>query len=160
MKKLISIILLSSLSALLKKVFLFVPGMVCQMCVQGMQRGFSDVVESPEDDIIVDLSRKIHLKLKKEITEEFIKQTVKDADTMFQRLIAEIMKKIISFFSFWILSTLLCCALPATLVSLGMAQHASMTSTFSNHMANRKKGRAICYHSNSPFNFILLYQKS
>ena len=42
------------------------------------------------------------------------------------------MKKIISFFSlFGSLSTLLCCALPVTLVSLGMgATFASMTSTF------------------------------
>ena len=82
MKKFISIVLLlSSLSVFAQKsVLIHVPGMVCQMCVQGMQRGFSDVVESPEDDIIVDLSKKtVHLKLKKEITEEFIKQTVKDA---------------------------------------------------------------------------------
>ncbi len=48
------------------------------------------------------------------------------------RIILEMIKKLITFFSlFGSLSTLLCCALPVTLVTIGMgATFASLTATF------------------------------
>ncbi len=61
-----------------EKVVVHVPGMVCQLCVQGMQKGFKDYVNDKEKDIVVNLSKKIvDLNLKKSITDQQIKEIVK-----------------------------------------------------------------------------------
>ncbi len=62
------------------KVKVDVPGMVCQMCVQGMKKNFKSAVENPDKDVIVDLDKKtVTLNLKQKISEKEIKERVKDA---------------------------------------------------------------------------------
>jgi len=57
-----------------------VPGMVCQMCVQGMKKNFSSVVNNPDNDVVVDLDQKtVTVKFNTEVTEEIIKEKVQDA---------------------------------------------------------------------------------
>ena len=57
-----------------------VPGMVCQMCVQGMKKNFKTVVNNPDKDVLVDLDKKkVTVHLKEKIDEENIKQRVRDA---------------------------------------------------------------------------------
>jgi copper chaperone CopZ len=59
---------------------IFVPGMVCQMCVQGMQKQFKSTVKNPEQDVLVDLDTKmVTLKTISPITDEDIKQRVQNA---------------------------------------------------------------------------------
>ena len=55
--------------------------MVCQMCVFGMKKNFSEVVADKESDVVVDLEKKtVVVNLKKEkISEEEIKKRVSDA---------------------------------------------------------------------------------
>ena len=56
------------------KVIVDVPGMVCQMCVFGMKKNFSDVVADRDKDVIVNLEKKsVTLNLKEKITEDEIK---------------------------------------------------------------------------------------
>ena len=63
-----------------KQVKVDVPGMVCQMCVQGMKKNFSSLVNDPETDVIVDLDKKtVLVTLKIETTDEEIKKRVQDA---------------------------------------------------------------------------------
>ena len=67
-----------SLSA--SSVLIKVPGMVCQMCVQGMQKGFQHVVFNARKDVKVDLEKKtVLLNLNKKISDKEIKKIVKDA---------------------------------------------------------------------------------
>ena len=55
-----------------------VPGMVCQMCVQGMRKAFKDVVVSPDRDVKVDLEKKlVHVKLKSSLTDDEIKKRIR-----------------------------------------------------------------------------------
>ena len=62
------------------KVIVDVPGMVCQMCVFGMKKNFSEVVDDKEKDVIVDLEKKTAtVLLKQKISEDEIKQRVNDA---------------------------------------------------------------------------------
>ncbi len=62
------------------KVLVDVPGMVCQMCVFGMKKNFSEVVTDKEKDVIVDLEKKtVMLNLKQKISEDEIKKRVNDA---------------------------------------------------------------------------------
>jgi copper chaperone CopZ len=62
------------------KVKVNVPGMVCQMCVFGMKKNFSEVVVNKDKDVIVDLEKKtVIIHLKKKISEEEIKRRVNDA---------------------------------------------------------------------------------
>lgn len=62
------------------RVKLDVPGMVCQMCVFGMKKNFSEVVLDKEKDVIVDLDKKtVTLSLKEKISDEEIKKRVNDA---------------------------------------------------------------------------------
>tara|TARA_X000000950_G_C13628566_1_gene542444 strand:+ start:497 stop:733 length:237 start_codon:yes stop_codon:yes gene_type:complete len=62
------------------KVKVDVPGMVCQMCVFGMKKNFSSVVEDKEKDVIVDLEKKtVTVNLKEKITDEEVKKRVSDA---------------------------------------------------------------------------------
>ena len=62
------------------KVKVDVPGMVCQMCVFGMKKNFSSVVEDKEKDVIVDLEKKtVTVNLKEKITNEEVKKRVSDA---------------------------------------------------------------------------------
>ena len=57
-----------------------VPGMVCQMCVFGMKKNFSEVVADKETDVIVDLEKKtVTVKLKEKISDEEVKRRVSDA---------------------------------------------------------------------------------
>lgn len=63
-----------------KTVKIDVPGMVCQMCVQGMQKNFKEVVNNPQKDVIVDLDKMtVTVTLSKEITEKEIRNRVQDA---------------------------------------------------------------------------------
>ena len=62
------------------KVKVDVPGMVCQMCVFGMKKNFSSVVEDKETDVIVDLEKKtVTVNLKEKITDAEVKKRVSDA---------------------------------------------------------------------------------
>lgn len=80
MKYLVFLYLIISFAFSGAKIKVEVPGMVCQMCVQGMRKNFKSAVENPEKDVIVDLDKKtVTVNLKKEISEEEIKQRVKDA---------------------------------------------------------------------------------
>lgn len=57
-----------------------VPGMVCQMCVQGMQKQFKSAVNNVETDVQVDLDKKIvTVKTKAPITDENVKKRVQNA---------------------------------------------------------------------------------
>ena len=72
--------MLYSLSAIAVKVQVKVPGMVCQMCVQGMKKNFKSAVENSEKDVVVDLDKKtVTLDLKSKISDEEIKKRVNDA---------------------------------------------------------------------------------
>lgn len=74
------IFLLLPTIAFAQKIVVDVPGMVCQMCVQGMQKNFKTAVENPQKDVIVDLDKKtVTVNLKKKISEEEIKERVADA---------------------------------------------------------------------------------
>jgi copper chaperone CopZ len=80
MKKLALLLLLSSFSVMASEVKVEVPGMVCQMCVQGMKNSFEEVVKDPEKDVLVDLDKKtVIVKLKKTISDQEIEERVKDA---------------------------------------------------------------------------------
>lgn len=63
-----------------QKVVVEVPGMVCQMCVQGMKKNFKSAVENADKDVVVDLDKKtVTVNLKSKISDEEIQQRVKDA---------------------------------------------------------------------------------
>ena len=82
MKKIIaiSVIALFLSPALAERVVVEVPGMVCQMCVQGMKTAFKDVVDNKDRDIVVSLkNKKVYLNLSKKITNVAISKRVKDA---------------------------------------------------------------------------------
>ena len=80
MLRLILLTALISSFAMAEKVVVKVPGMVCQMCVQGMKKNFKSAVNNPDKDVIVSLDDKtVTVNLKKKITDEEIKQRVKDA---------------------------------------------------------------------------------
>ncbi len=65
-----------------------VPGMVCQMCVQGMQKQFKSAVNDAETDVQVDLDEKIvTLKTKVPITDDDIKKRVQNAGYNAKRII-------------------------------------------------------------------------
>lgn len=69
-----------STAALAETVKVHVPGMVCQMCVQGMQKQFKSAVADPEKDVLVNLDTKVvTVHTKEPITDEDIKKRVKDA---------------------------------------------------------------------------------
>ena len=73
-------LLISNIAFSQVKVKVDVPGMVCQMCVFGMNKNFSEVVVDKETDVIVDLEKKtVTLNLKEKITDEEIKRRVIDA---------------------------------------------------------------------------------
>lgn len=60
------------------QVSVHVPGMVCQMCVQGMRKAFKDVVTTPDKDITVDLEAKmVHLNLKSTLNDDEIKKRIR-----------------------------------------------------------------------------------
>jgi copper chaperone CopZ len=80
MKKFIIIMMLLPTLVFAQKVVVSVPGMVCQMCVHGMQKNFKTAVENPEKDVVVDLDKKtVTVNLKEKITEKEIKKRVADA---------------------------------------------------------------------------------
>ena len=80
MKLILLFLILSSSVFAGVKVKIDVPGMVCQMCVFGMQKNFSSAVENAEKDVIVDLDNKtVIVDLKEKISEEDIKKRVNDA---------------------------------------------------------------------------------
>ena len=80
MKKLFLILLVLPILSFAKTIKVEVPGMVCQMCVQGMKKNFSEVVKDAKDDVKVNLETKIvTVKLSKEISEDEIKERVKNA---------------------------------------------------------------------------------
>lgn len=80
MKKLFMILMILPVLAFAKTIKVEVPGMVCQMCVQGMKKNFSEVVKDAKDDVQVDLEAKIvTVNLSKEISEDEIKERVKNA---------------------------------------------------------------------------------
>ena len=80
MKKFLLILMLLPSLAFAKKIVVDVPGMVCQMCVQGMKKNFKTAVVNPEKDVIVDLDKKtVTVTLTKNISEKEIKKRVEDA---------------------------------------------------------------------------------
>ena len=77
---LFSFLIFSSVGFSQVRVQVDVPGMVCQMCVFGMKKNFSEVVGDKDNDVIVDLEKKtVTVNLKEKITEEEIKRRVNDA---------------------------------------------------------------------------------
>ena len=73
-------LLFSNISFSQVKVKVDVPGMVCQMCVFGMKKNFSEVVNDKEKDVLVDLENKtVTVHLKEKISDDEIKKRVNDA---------------------------------------------------------------------------------
>ena len=67
-------------SEAIKQIVVSVPGMVCQMCVQGMKKAFKDSVKDPEKDISVNLdTKKVTLNPNKELSDSEIKEKVQNA---------------------------------------------------------------------------------
>lgn len=80
MKKILILTLLISLPAFAEKVVVEVPGMVCQMCVQGMKKNFKEVVENADKDVMVDLDKKtVTVNLKAKISDKEVKERVANA---------------------------------------------------------------------------------
>ena len=80
MKTILTFMLLLPTLAFAEKVVVDVPGMVCQMCVQGMKKNFKSAVENPDKDVVVDLDKKtVTVNLKGKISEEEIRERVRDA---------------------------------------------------------------------------------
>ena len=80
MKKILFVLCFLPLLAFGEKVVVDVPGMVCQMCVQGMQKSFKSTVVNPEQDVVVDLDKKtVTIQLAKSLTDEEIKKRVNNA---------------------------------------------------------------------------------
>ena len=67
-------------SALGEKISIQVPGMVCQMCVQGMRKVFKNDVSNPGRDVSVDLDKKlVHVNLSNTLSDSEIKKRIKNA---------------------------------------------------------------------------------
>lgn len=80
MKKMILVLALLPTLAFAQKVVVEVPGMVCQMCVQGMKKNFKTAVENSDKDVVVDLDKKtVTVNLKEKISDEEVKKRVADA---------------------------------------------------------------------------------
>lgn len=80
MKKILITILLLPTFVFAQKVVVDVPGMVCQMCVQGMKKNFKTAVKNADKDVVVDLDKKtVTVNLKEKISEEEVKKRVADA---------------------------------------------------------------------------------
>ena len=81
MKKIgISLLFMLCTGVYAEKVTVSIPGMVCQMCLQGMQKAFKDSVENPAKDIAIDLDKKLlHLNLKASLSDDDIKSRVASA---------------------------------------------------------------------------------
>ena len=80
MKALLLLIFLFPLLVFAHTIVVEVTGMVCQMCVQGMNKNFKSAVVNADKDVLVDLDKKtVTVNLKKKISEDEIKERVKDA---------------------------------------------------------------------------------
>jgi copper chaperone CopZ len=80
MKSLVLFLFLLPTIAMAEKVIVEVPGMVCQMCVQGMKKNFKSAVIDADKDVVVDLDKKtVTVNLKSKITDDEIKKRVNDA---------------------------------------------------------------------------------
>ena len=80
MKFILALMLILSLNTFAQKVVVEVPGMVCQMCVQGMKKNFKSAVQNSEKDVVVDLDKKtVTVDLKEKISDKEIKKRVNDA---------------------------------------------------------------------------------
>lgn len=80
MKFIVLLSMLFSISAFAVKVQIKVPGMVCQMCVQGMKKNFKSAVNNVDKDVVVDLEKKlVTVDLKEKISDKEIKERVNDA---------------------------------------------------------------------------------
>lgn len=80
MKLILMMLFLLPATVFAQKIVVEVPGMVCQMCVQGMKKNFKSAVNNPEKDVVVDLDKKtVTVQLKKKLTDAEIKQRVIDA---------------------------------------------------------------------------------
>lgn len=80
MKGLLLALLLVPSFAFAEKVVVKVPGMVCQMCVQGMKKNFKSAVVNPDKDVVVDLDKKtVTVDLKNKISDDEIKERVRNA---------------------------------------------------------------------------------
>ena len=88
MKKLLLALLLTSASMFAEEIKVHVPGMVCQMCVQGMQKQFKSAVINAEKDVSVDLDKKIvTVNTKEVLTDEEIKKRVQNAGYNAEKII-------------------------------------------------------------------------
>jgi copper chaperone CopZ len=80
MKRTITLMFLLNFSTLAETVKIHVPGMVCQMCVQGMQKQFKSVVKDAEKDVLVELDTKVvTVTTIAPITDKDIKERVNNA---------------------------------------------------------------------------------
>lgn len=80
MKVFMMMLLVLPTFAFASKVVVDVPGMVCQMCVQGMKKNFKSAVVDPEKDVQVDLDKKtVTVNLKEKISDKEITKRVADA---------------------------------------------------------------------------------
>lgn len=80
MKIILILTTLFSFQVSAEKVLIEVPGMVCQMCVQGMKKNFKSAVKNADKDVIVDLDKKtVEVNLLTKISEQNIKKRVNDA---------------------------------------------------------------------------------
>lgn len=96
MKKILLALLLISVSSIAEEIKVHVPGMVCQMCVQGMQKQFGSAVKNVEKDIIVDLDTKIvTVKTKSKLSDEEIKKRVQNAGYNAEKIIRVAKKEIL-----------------------------------------------------------------
>lgn len=94
MYRILIFLLLFSFYSFSQTVVIKVPGMVCQMCVQGMKKNFKSAVEDMDKDVTVSLDDKtVKVKLKKKISDEEIKQRVRDAGYNAQSISWEKSKK-------------------------------------------------------------------
>ncbi len=65
-----------------------VPGMVCQLCVHGIKKGFKAYVRNPDTDIKVDLKKKtVSLINHIPITDKEIKKIVKDSGYNVEKIV-------------------------------------------------------------------------
>ncbi|MCB1198297.1 MAG: heavy-metal-associated domain-containing protein [Deltaproteobacteria bacterium] len=77
---LLFLILCIPFTALAETVKVFVPGMVCPLCLVGIQKQFKKDVENPKKDVLLDLENKIvTIHTKKKLSDAAIKQKIKNS---------------------------------------------------------------------------------
>ncbi|MEZ4819986.1 MAG: heavy-metal-associated domain-containing protein [Bdellovibrionota bacterium] len=81
-KKMILLLLILCIpfTALAETVKVFVPGMVCPLCLVGIQKQFKKDVNDPKKDVLLDLENKIvTIHTKKKLSDDDIKKKIKNS---------------------------------------------------------------------------------